>query len=154
MHRLELTEEPERRVFAVAHAGPYFEIGPAFGRLADLTAEHGLRAAGRELIGIFCDDPDVTAPADLRSHAGIIVGDAAHCPPGLEDVRLAPGRHAVLRLTGPYSGLQPAYVWLFSEGLAGAGVVASSAPSFEIYRNDPSDTPPDDLITDIFVPLA
>jgi len=29
-----------------------------------------------------------------------------------------------------------------------------TTPSFEIYLNDPADTAPEDLLTDLFIPLA
>ena len=82
------------------------------------------------------------------------MGPAASLPPGLEEVGLAGGRHAVLRVVGPYEGLRAAYDWIRSEGLAAAGLAYAAGPSFEVYRNDPSDTPPDALITDIFEPVA
>ncbi len=154
MPTLEIVEAPPRRLLAVTHRGPYPEIGEAFGRLHDLLCEHGLLAAGGELVAVYYDDPDAVARADLRAHAGITVDAAAPCPPGLEAIGLAGGRHAVVRVVGPYSNLYPAYVWLHDAGLTGAAATAGDGPAFEVYRNDPSDTAPEDLVTDIFVPLA
>ncbi len=154
MHKLEIVDAPARRLFAVSHRGPYAEIAPAFSRLADLLAEHGLRAAAGERVAVYCDDPEATPAAGLRAHAGVAV-DAALAPaPGLEDVRLAAGRHAVVRVVGPYARLRPAYAWLYAEGLAAAGLAPGEGPSYEVYRNDPSDTPADALVTDIFAPVA
>lgn len=154
MRRIEIVEAPARRVFAVAYRGPYAEIGHAFGCLTDLLAEHGLHADAGNLIGVYYDNPDTTAAADLRAHAGVEVGETAVLPPGLQEVRLAAGRQARLRVLGPYAGLQPAYAWLHDEGLAAAGLDRSGAPSFEVYHNTPFDTPPEALVTDIFVPVA
>ncbi|MDB4944031.1 MAG: Transcriptional regulator, AraC family [Labilithrix sp.] len=38
--------------------------------------------------------------------------------------------------------------------LPGSGERIGSGPSFEIYRNSPMDTPPDQLRTELHVPLA
>ncbi len=153
MYQIETRIEPPRLVLARAHLGPYAEMGGAFGRLMDLVAEHGLARLRQELVGVFHDDPDAVPPAALRSHAGITVPEATFCPPGLEAVTLAGGRHAVLRLAGPYTGLYPAYRWLYGEGLAAAGLTLTSAPSFEVYFNDPSTVAIEDLLTEIHIPV-
>jgi AraC family transcriptional regulator len=154
MPEIVIREEPSRRVIAAPHRGPYPEIGPAFERLFGALGAAGLAQAAGDLVGIFHDDPATTAPEDLRSHAGVVVDEDVTCPEGLETLRLPGGRHAVLRVTGPYSALPPAYAWLYGEGLAAAGVTPRDGPDFEIYANDPADTPPEDLVTDIHVPLV
>lgn len=153
MYQIDLTEEPERLVFGVLHVGPYPEMGPAYGRLMDLAAEHGLMGIKRELLGIFHDDPDTTPPERLRSHAGITLPPDTALPPGLERLVLRGGRYARLRLRGPYAGLPAAYAWLYGTGLAEAGLTPANAPSFEVYPNDPMTAAPADLLTDIHVPL-
>jgi AraC family transcriptional regulator len=38
--------------------------------------------------------------------------------------------------------------------LPGSGREVLSAPSLEMYRNSPTNTRPEDLLTDIYLPLA
>lgn len=154
MRRIEIRDEPPRRLFAVAHRGPYDRISTAFARLEDALAEHGLRAAAREMIGVYYDDPAATPPEELRSHAAVGVGPGPSCPPGLEEIALPGGRHAVVVVEGPYDGLAPAYAWLYGEGLAAAGLALGPGASFEIYRNMPGEVPPEALVTEICAPLA
>ncbi len=61
--------------------------------------------------------------------------------------------YAVLRHTGPYDQLSDAYAWLCGVWLPRSGREAASAPPLEFYRNHPPQTPPEQLITDIHLPL-
>jgi AraC family transcriptional regulator len=151
---LEIVDEPPRRLLATLHVGPYAEIGAAFGRLADLRCEHGLSRVGGPLVGVYHDDPGRVPAVALRAHAGFVADEAPPAPPGLEEVRLAGGRYARVRVAGPYAGLPAAWAWLRAGGLAAAGLRPSPAPGLEIYHGDPEDNPPEALLTDVLVPLA
>ena len=74
-------------------------------------------------------------------------------PDGLTVVHLQGGRHAVCTVKGPYSGLQAGYDHLYGQWAPNSGEELENGPPFEIYLNGPADTPPGDLITEIYVPL-
>jgi AraC family transcriptional regulator len=150
---VEITQQPPRRVAAVAHAGPYPEIGSAFAKLSAIISARGLWPAVRGGVAIYYDDPAAVEPNALRSHAGFVLDAAADMPAGLDEVRLGAGQAAVLHFKGPYSGLQTAYDYLYGIWLPGSGREAADAPPYEVYLNDPSEAPPDELLTDIVVPL-
>jgi len=61
---------------------------------------------------------------------------------------------AVLRHRGPYATMRSAYQWLYGHWLVQSGREAADAPVFEEYLNNPRDTAPADLLTDICLPLA
>ena len=90
----------------------------------------------------------------LHSHAGVGVGPAFEMPENLEDVQVPDGRMAVMHYKGPYAGLKAAYDYLYGEWLPKLGEEMREAPSYEVYLNDPTDTAPDDLLTDICVPIG
>jgi predicted transcriptional regulator YdeE len=46
-----------------------------------------------------------------------------------------------------------AYMWLFGTWLPQSGREAADAPVFEDYLNSPSQTPPSELLTDVYLPL-
>jgi AraC family transcriptional regulator len=92
------------------------------------------------------------APADLRSHAAFEMKGGEIAAP-LEQVTLKGGRHAVLTYTGPYAGLPAAYDQLYSVWLPASGEEPADSPTFEVYRNSPMDTAPDDLVTELYLPL-
>ena len=67
--------------------------------------------------------------------------------------QLRPGRYAVLNYKGPYSDMQAVYQWLYGSWLPASGQEADDAPVFEEYLNNPRDTAPTELLTDIYLPL-
>jgi AraC family transcriptional regulator len=146
--------DPERRLAAVPHKGPYPEIGRAFEKLGCTVAARGFYGRFGNMVGVYHDSPADVKPADLRSHAGLeSPGDLPIDPP-LEEVRLPAGRHAVLTFKGPYAGLPAAYDQLFGIWLPQSGETPGNSPVFEVYLNSPMDTAPDDLVTEICLPLA
>jgi AraC family transcriptional regulator len=155
MYPVEILEnQSPTRLATLPHRGAYTAIGSAFEQLGAMMAARNLWPQVKGMIGVYYDDPDAVAEADLRSSAGVIVGDDFAMPEDLQEIRLQGGRHAVLTFTGPYSGLKPAYEWMFGSWLPQSGQELGDAPCFELYLNSPMDTAPADLITKIYVPLA
>jgi len=146
--------DPVRRLAAVPHKGPYHEIGRVFEKLGGTVAARGLYGQVGKMVGVYYDSPADVKPADLRSHAGFeALEDMALAAP-LEEVRLPAGRHAVLTFKGPYAGLAAAYDQLFGVWLPSSGEAPADSPVFEVYLNTPMDTAPEDLLTEICLPLA
>ena len=100
---------PAMRVAAVAHRGPSMQIGAAFQKLGAVAGPAGLFArANGQMLGIYKDDPATTPAEQLRSAAGIPIGDADLLPAGLEEERLDASRYACVMHAGPYEGLPKA----------------------------------------------
>ncbi|WP_309664541.1 AraC family transcriptional regulator [Tabrizicola sp.] len=153
MFPVTVRSEPTRRLAAMAHSGHYFEINRSFEKLfASLSARNLVGKTGH-MVGVFYNDPAQTAPADLKSHAGVEVPATLPVDPPLEVVSLPAARHAVLTFTGPYAGLPAAYDQLFAVWLPQSGEKPANLPSFEVYLNSPMDTDQDRLVTEICLPL-
>jgi AraC family transcriptional regulator len=150
---VDITDQPPRRVAAVAHTGPYPEIGGAFEKLSAIISARGLWPAVGGGVAVYYDDPAAVEAKALRSHAGFVLDERAEMPAGLDEVRLAAGPAAVLHFKGPYAGLQAGYDYLYGVWLPQSGREPADAPVFEVYLNGPSDIPPEELLTDIVVPL-
>jgi len=146
--------EPERRLAALPHKGPYQEIGRAFEKLGSTVAARGFHGRFGAMVGVYYDSPSDVEPAELRSHAGLEAPADLPIDPPLEEVLLPAGRHAVLTFQGPYAGLQGAYDQLFGLWLPASGEAPADSPVFEVYLNSPMDTAPKDLLTEICLPLA
>ncbi len=153
MFSVTIRHDPARRLAAVAHRGPYMEVGQSFERLGTILGQRGLWGRVGALVGVYYDDPAATRASALRSHAGVALPPDMAVPEGLEEVALAEGRVAVLRFKGPYAGLAAAYDHLFGPWLARSGEEPRDAPAVEIYLNTPADTAPDDLLTEVCLPL-
>ena len=154
MHEVVIREIPAMKVVSVDHIGPYMQIGKAFDSLIGWLASRNLLSAEMRMVGIYYDDPGIVAEAELRSKAGVLLPrdvDIA-APVGVTPVR--GGQYAVLRHQGPYSDMRAAYEWLYGTWLVQSGRDAADAPVFEEYLNNPKQTAPADLLTEICLPLA
>ena len=154
MFTVEIVTAPARRLIAVPHRGSYMHIAKAFEALGTIIAARNLWNHTQGMIGVYYDDPSATKEALLHSHAGLVVSADLPSVEGLEDVFLPGGRIAVLRFKGHYSGLPAAYQHLYGSWLPASGQDAANAPVFEHYLNSPSDTAPENLLTEICLPLA
>ncbi len=152
-HDVSIKTVPAMRIAAINHVGPYIQIGRAFDTLCGTLAARNLLGPGIRLIGIFLDDPTTRPENELRSQAGVIVEPGRPIDPPLVEATIAGGTYAVLRHKGPYADMHLAYSWLYGEWLVGSGREAADAPAFEEYLNNPRDTPPTELLTDIHLPL-
>ncbi len=151
----EIRKCSELRLVGLPHVGAYHQIGVAFQQVAAVFSARGLWRHAQGLVGVYYDSPADVPEPDLRSHAGVVVPAELALPDGLEEVLLPGGRHAVLTLRGPYTGLQAAWTHLYGVVLpAEAGEVPANTPPYELYLNDPSDTAPQDLVTEIRVALS
>lgn len=105
------------------------------------------------MLGVCHDDPDVTPPELVRYDACITVGPEV-TPEGEVGVQtLAGGPYARTTHEGPYGKLGETYSALMGQWLPRSGRRLRSDPCIEAYLNDPEGTDPDDLLTDVFVPL-
>lgn len=153
MYPIDISEHPAQRVAALPHRGAYSDINRAFTQLSSVLGARSLWPQVRGMLAIYYDNPREVAEAELRSHAGAVVAEDLALEAPLEAVEIPAGRHAVLHYVGPYSGLQTVYDYLYGPWLAEAGVQLRDFPSFELYLNSPMDTAPDDLKTDIHLPI-
>ena len=140
---------------AIRHVGPYTGVGPVFERVVGWAAMRGLLGPDTLTVGIFHDDPQAVPEKELRSDAGIQVkGDVSPDPEaGVDIVEVPGGEYAVATLKGSYEQLPQAYGWLVGQWLPSSGREADDRPCFEVYRNSPADTAPEELLTEIHLPL-
>lgn len=141
------------RLLSYRHIGPYHEIGPVFGRLSGWAVQHGVPFVGA--MGIWYDDPESTPPHELRSDAAILLPDGYE-PAAIDGGPVfseLPERNYV-RAThlGPYEGLGDAWA-RFCQSVAAEGIVTSPEPSFEMYVNDCSKVAPEEVRTDLYLPI-
>lgn len=154
MYPVEIRTLPATRIAAIPHSGPYPQIGATFAALWQKLQATGLAAQiTGPGIALYYDDPASIPAADLRSHAGVTVAAGAPLPPGFDELILPAGRAAVLTYKGPYSGLREPWSYLYGPWLGGSGALPGDLPPYERYLNDAMTTPPDELLTEIILPL-
>jgi len=99
------------------------------------------------------DDPEVTPPEKIRYDACITVDETVEPEGDIGVQTLRGGEYAMTVHKGPYEKLIETYGRISGEWAPGSGRVVSSDPCLEVYLNDPHRTPPDQLRTEIYVPL-
>lgn len=154
MFDVSIADRPDRQLAALGHTGPYLEVGSKFEQLGAIVATRNLFPSVRGMVGIYYDDPNAVAEKDLRSHACFQLADGTPVPDDLEAISIDGGKTAVLLFKGPYAGLKGAYDFLFGAWLPKSGETPRNQPSYEVYLNNPAETAPEDLLTEICLPLA
>ncbi len=142
------------RLAFVRHMGPYDKCETAWEKLCTHMGPLGLLGPDTTFLGLCHDDPEVTPPQNIRYDACIKVGPEFQ-PSGEVGVQEIPaGDYAMVLHKGPYSTLKESYAALAGQWLPNSGREPKNAPSHEVYLNHPEDTPPEELLTEIYVPLA
>jgi AraC family transcriptional regulator len=136
------------------HVGPYNQVGTTWGKLMSWAGPRGLLGPHMKIIGLVHDDPEVTPPDKIRYDACLVVGE--HLKPQGEVAvqEIAGGEYAIATHRGPYDRLGQTYARLCGEWLPASGREAGDRPCFEVYRNSPQNARPEDLLTDIYMPLS
>ena len=117
-------------------------------------AEHDFAGA----LGAYCTFmPDFMRlpPKDQRYLACRIVGEDETPPAdlGLSTGVLPGGRMAVFLHKGPYSGAAAAWEKVIDELLPAMGLAMAASGPFEVYLDDDAVTPPEELRTEICIPV-
>jgi AraC family transcriptional regulator len=140
------------RLVVQPHIGSYMNIGMAFGHLFGRLGMLGLLTGNTRMIGLYLDDPGAVDEDKLRSLAGALIEGPV--PADMETYAIEARDYSVLRYKGPYGDMRPAYAWMFGTWLPQSGREAADAPVMEEYLNNPRDTPPTELLTDLYLPLV
>ncbi len=146
-----LVEQPYQATLAVRTRTAVTDLprvlGSTYSTIVNYLAELGEEPAGPPYAAYYNMDLQ-----DLDVEIGIPV---ARELPGRDDIRasgIPGGQVATCCHVGPYQTIEPAYnalsQWIEAEGLQPTGVAV------EMYLNDPTQTPPEELQTQILFPLA
>ena len=121
-------------------------IGKAYGAIAQYLAQLGQYPAGAPFAAYYNMDMQ-----NLDVELGFPVAKEL---PGKDDIkasRIPGGKFAVVMHTGPYPEVSRAYEalakWIAEKGYQVTGV------AYEVYLNDPMQTKPEDLKTQVMFPL-
>ena len=66
---------------------------------------------------------------------------------------LNPGRYAIFLYKGPYDNLQAVYDTIYGKCLPEMECTLRDEPSAERYLNNPCETAPEELLTEIYIPV-
>jgi AraC family transcriptional regulator len=144
--------EPVNVAF-IRYVGLAPQVGRAWEKLSRWAAQRGIFGRGTEFIGVWHDDPQITPARRLRCDVCATLSRAIE-PEGEIGVREIPGGdYAHTTHRGPYEKLAETYAMLCGVWAPQSGREIAAAPAVEVYRNSPRTVAPDQLVTDIYLPL-
>ena len=108
---------------------------------------------GTQFLGVCHDDPEVTAPENIRYDACVSLEREIQPEGGIGVQDIFGGEFAIATHKGPLDRLKDSYAWICGQWAPKSGREIKAAPSVEVYLNDPDKTPPDEILVDIYVPL-
>lgn len=134
---------------------PVFETAPrkAMDRVMGYVMSSGLGKEMRHVIAIYPDEPVVGN--EVRFDAGVIFADGVEpdAPDGLAYQTLPGGKWAIFQHIGSYDTLWQTWQGIYRDWLPTSGEEPRNVLCFEDYVSNPDVTPPEELITEIYLPL-
>ena len=141
------------KVAFIRHVGPYDQVGAAWQKLMMWAGPAGMLGPNMKLLGIVHDDQEVTPPERIRYDACLVVRPDFEGQGEIGAQEIGGTDYAIARHTGPYEKLGDSYAKLCGWWLPTSGRELRAAPGFEVYLNNPQTTEPENLLTDIHLPL-
>ena len=121
-------------------------------RLLQFAKEQNIQPLSFSPICLYHDDPKVTSPDKLRTDICMEVAPSV-CPKGeIGTKKVLEGRFMVALYKGTYQQLGAVYDTLYGKYLP-RWVFPYGKCLAEIYLNDPCNTKPEDLLTQIYVAI-
>jgi len=151
----EIKEIPTLHLICVRKQGSYKDASAdAWGALMGFAYSNKIMKKETKLIGISYDNPEVTNPEQIRYDACITVDSDVKLDSEVKKIEIKKGRYAVFLHKGSYDKFSQTYAEIFNHWLPESGYELRDKPCFEIYLNrDPRRTKPENLKTEIYVPI-
>jgi AraC family transcriptional regulator len=145
---------PARRAVSLRHVGPYNQVTGVWQQLCFLAMSKGLFGPSSTMFGLSHDDPESVPAEALRYDACLATDAELELEPPFAMLEVPEGEYAVVIHEGPYERLAETYGALYGGWLPTSGRAPRDAPCVEVYLNDPSQTAPEDLRTQVCVPVT
>jgi len=155
MTDITLVDVPAQRVLGTRKIGTYALIPELLMNVYEYSREMKAVIAGPPVFLCHETSPEAVREAQENSNADIEIAWPVTGPvKGTGEIRayqLPGGKMAHILHKGPYASCEPTYLrlfaWISENGLTICG------PVREVYPNDPREVAPEDIITEIYVPV-
>lgn len=149
-YKCEVKEQPTQPTLSIRTRTSVQELpqvlGQAYGAIAQYLDGLGEHPAGPPFAAYYNMDMQ-----NLEIEIGFPVSKKIAGKDKIQAGEIPAGKMATCVHIGPYSDIAPAYTalseWIEANGYGATGV------AYEMYLNDPSQTPPQELMTQIVFPL-
>lgn len=142
-------------VICAREVGNYVESAPkAWNRIMQFADSHQLMNKDVRMIGIPHDDPSVTDANNIRYDACLDIDVSINEEDNLIKYTISGGKYAKFLHQGAYENLDQSYSYIFNEWLPESNYKLRDEPCFDIYlNNDSKETKPENLTTEIYIPI-
>jgi AraC family transcriptional regulator len=148
MNEVSVTEVKPQVVVGMWKRGTYAEIGSMIAKVCEYAEASGARIQGRPTF-VCHERPQEAIKANEEATADVeVVIPVARPVDGKGDItcyELPGGKMARIVHRGPYEKL---FEWIAKNHKKVVG------PTREVYLNDPRQVPPDEILTEIYAPIA
>lgn len=151
---VEVRDQPGYRLVADSHRGDYQFLGRTISQLHARLALRNMVDGDMSPVAVLHDDPFLVPEPELRSDIGFVIATDAVLPDDFSETIVKAGRCAVLHFKGPAVGMFEAYQYLYGDWVPNNGVELSDAPIYAMILADPREVSPNEMRTDICLPLA
>ncbi len=151
----EIKELPVRNMIYIRLFGDY-KLNDYCGtwmRLQQFVQEEKLPMGEVMPYCIFHDDPKVTPIEKLRTDVCMVMPAAVTPKGNIGFKQLPAGRYAIFLYKGSYEHLQSVYDTIYGKYIPEMECTFRDEASAERYLNHPADTAPDELLTEIYIPI-
>lgn len=151
----EIKELPVRNMIYIRLFGDY-KLNDYCGtwmRLQQFVQEEKLPMGEVMPYCIFHDDPKVTPIEKLRTDVCMVMPAAVTPKGNIGFKQLLAGRYAIFLYKGSYEHLQSVYDTIYGKYIPEMECTFRDEASAERYLNHPADTAPDELLTEIYIPI-
>jgi AraC family transcriptional regulator len=145
----------ELKVAALEHRGPPELVNNSAQKFIEWRKETKLSPkASCKTLGVAYDNPDTTPPQEFRFDiCGEVPADVPPNRQGVVNKIITDGRCAVARHFGSHDRIGECAYYLYREWLPRSGEELRDFPLFFHYLNLLTETPEDELVTDLYLPL-
>lgn len=150
-----IAELEKKNIIYIRLTGKYQELdfSGAYNELWNFVQKQNILWSGTEFIAVYIDDPEITESEKLRTDVCVTIQNQVSTEGRIKVGEISRGKYAIFLYKGPYHNLESVYSKIFCEWLPQSNYELANKPSFEKYVNDPSNTKPEDLETEIYIPL-
>lgn len=151
----EVREEKPKQAIYIRLSGSYngLDYENAWKSLWKYVQQNNLFSDNMEHLCVYHGDPKVTESDKLMTDVCLTVSKPV-TPKGEIGVKEIPGgKYVVFHYAGPYSNLAAVYDTIYGKWLPENGYKIGEDSGYEKYLNSPSDTKPEELVSEIFIPI-
>lgn len=151
----EVKEVSARNVIYIRLFGDYKmnDYGGTFMRLFQFVQEQQLPMGEGLPLCIYHDDPKVTPADKLRTDVCMVMPEAVAPKGDIGFKQIPAGRYAIFLYKGSYEHLQAVYDTIYGKHIPEMECTLRDEPSAERYMNNPVTTAPEELLTEIYIPV-